>query len=83
MNQGLWRRTRTVLQKWKCYYCHRLMIERSADPRDHGKVALLDYMIPVSRGGAREYGNTSAICAKCYHAKGKMTDNEYLTFLDD
>lgn len=58
--------------KEKCEYCGTKLIV---------SVINFDHRVPVSRGGAWDLTNLSAICAKCNRRKGELTDSEYKNLL--
>lgn len=63
-----WLRKRVKEQKNRCAICGDLMRLRS--DREPHKVADLDHVTPLSRGGPDEFWNTQATHRICNNAKG-------------
>lgn len=74
-----WRRKRHKLQGGRCAYCGEPMV---LEPQGSRRVATLDHVVPLSRGGAHHWENTAAACAPCNQAKGDMTAEEYAEHLE-
>lgn len=75
-HQPNWLAELCLQQKWLCAYCGLPMSKRRY-PWHPERVATLDHVLPVSRGGRNQRGNLVAACFGCNQAKGAMTGDEF------
>lgn len=73
---------RTLIKKYsgKCALCNESVLLK---PRGHPRVATIDHIVPVSRGGADHISNMQLACFECNEKKGNMTREEYLSTQTD
>lgn len=56
---------------WTCYICKRKVRNISNHPR----MATLDHVIPISKGGSHTYSNIKTCCAECNCKKADNSIN--------
>lgn len=54
---------------WRCHLCG-CKTDRSKRGTPHPKAPELDHIVPLSKGGPHNYGNTACACRKCNYTKG-------------
>lgn len=60
---------------WRCFYCGELVFG-GCDPR-HPRSAVVDHLIPFSKGGADEFWNYVTACRLCNSQKRGLTLDEF------
>lgn len=53
-----------------CYLCNRMTILETGLKKRHKRLATIDHIIPVSRGGTHTWGNVRNCCWQCNSRKG-------------
>ncbi len=74
-----WLSKRLKKQDGVCAYCGVALVLEMPTKFNSRKVrvATLDHVIPISRGGAHHWENTAAACKPCNQAKGAQTEDEF------
>lgn len=75
-----WRKKRCKMQNGRCAYCGDEIVVEAKQSSQLKKVATLDHVIPLSRGGEDHFENSVAACKSCNHEKKDMTSDEYIMF---
>lgn len=65
-------------QNGLCVYCQKPTLLPEDAPTPGSRVATLEHRTPLARGGTNERDNLAVACNPCNHAKGDLTEAEFI-----
>ena len=66
----------------RCYICHQMTILHNKGKKRNKRLATIDHVIPVSRGGTHTWGNVRNCCWQCNMRKGSKELNDYQEIME-
>lgn len=76
---------------WKCHYCGRELItdrelyvryQDNPQSEEFGRLAVVDHVVPKSKGGSDSLNNLVLACRTCNGKKGTKDRDEFITWID-
>lgn len=65
-----------------CTYCGVTLLFGSENRRKYDpRMASMEHVLPLSRGGSHSWGNVKLACLRCNHSKNNKTEPEWQEFL--